>query len=322
MPRTEPSVPASLSGYWFRIPAELNVLMGLSPAQLRVYLVVTHAIQRDRNGGLMSWSQIGQRAGLSRRHVGEAIETLCQGGLLVRVNRVRGAVMRDPAEWNGRTVKYANPIQWRQRDSENQFPTGHQSVENPDREPSEPATCPPSVTAASSLRGTGTSPLSVTDTQSLQSKREESSERVLNSKRGTPSKRPAARQNASSRRELTAQLRQFLPLPETIGALPDDAILEQIAAELGDAPIEQFKSRVHKRLGCREGGGLAPHSYAVFVKIAGDCAKAHEARLKLQDQTTRTLLREPPPSDSTVIAGLESLGLGRAAEDLRAAIGG
>ena len=101
--------------------------MQLSPAQLKVYLVVTHAIQRDRNGGLLAISQIAKRADLSEHHARKAVEFLCDGRLLIRVNRVTGAELTNKSEWNGRTVKYANPIQWKQKDTSNPAPTGQRS---------------------------------------------------------------------------------------------------------------------------------------------------------------------------------------------------
>lgn len=113
-----------LSGFWFRCPDELDLLMRLRPAELRVYLVVMHAIQRDRHGGLLAMSQISSRAGLSVRHARAAIDELCQRRLLMRVNRATGAELSEPREWNGRTVTYATPVQWRQRDASNLVPTG------------------------------------------------------------------------------------------------------------------------------------------------------------------------------------------------------
>ena len=101
--------------------------MQLSPAELKVYLVVTHAIQRDGNKGLLSVSQVAKRADLSERHARKAIDALCRSRLLIRVNRVTGAELTRKEEWNGRTVKYANPIQWKQKDTSNLGPTGQGS---------------------------------------------------------------------------------------------------------------------------------------------------------------------------------------------------
>lgn len=37
--------------YWWRIPDIEDVLMSLRPAELKCYLIITRAIQRDRNAG-------------------------------------------------------------------------------------------------------------------------------------------------------------------------------------------------------------------------------------------------------------------------------
>ena len=100
------------------------MLMQLSPAELKVYLVVIQAIQRDRNRGLLAISQIAKRANLSDRHARKAIESLCRRRWLLRVNRATGVELTRKEDWNGRTVTYANPIQWRQRDAANLGPTG------------------------------------------------------------------------------------------------------------------------------------------------------------------------------------------------------
>jgi hypothetical protein len=125
--------PPPFAGYWFKVPSEIEALMQLSSAELKVYLVVSHAIQRDRNAGLLAISQVAKRAGLSDRHARKAIETLCQRRLLVRVNRATGAELTRKEEWNGRTVEYGNPIQWKQRDTGNLGPTGERSEPVDDR---------------------------------------------------------------------------------------------------------------------------------------------------------------------------------------------
>jgi hypothetical protein len=117
----------AFTGYFFKVPSELEVLIQLTPAKLKVYLVVTHAIQRDRNEGLLAVSQIAKRANLSERHARKAIETLCRCRLLIRVNRATGVELTCKEEWNGRTVKYANPIQWKQKDTSNPVLTGERS---------------------------------------------------------------------------------------------------------------------------------------------------------------------------------------------------
>ena len=118
---------ASFSGYFFKAPSEIEMLMQLSPAELKVYLVVIHAIQRDRNGGLLAISQIAKRTNLSERHARKAIESLCQRRFLIRINRATSVELSRKEEWNGRTVTYANPIQWKQKDTSNPVPTGERS---------------------------------------------------------------------------------------------------------------------------------------------------------------------------------------------------
>src|SRR5580700_1116363 len=121
------SADTSFTGYFFKVPSEIDVLMELPPAELKVYLVVSHAIQRDRNGGLLAISQIAKRSNLSERHARKAAESLCQRRWLIRVNRVTGAELTRKEDWNGRTVIYANPIQWKQKDTGNPSPTGQRS---------------------------------------------------------------------------------------------------------------------------------------------------------------------------------------------------
>jgi hypothetical protein len=120
-------VTSGFSGYWFKTPDEIDLLMALKPAELRVYLVVLHAIQRDRNGGLLSMCQIASRANISRQHAVLAVESLCQQRFLLRVNRATGVELTRPQDWQRRTVKYDVPIQWKQRDSANWTPTGDQN---------------------------------------------------------------------------------------------------------------------------------------------------------------------------------------------------
>ena len=124
-PAATPKEP--FTGYWFKMPgdaADLDILMQLPPAEYKVFSVVAYAVQRDRAGGLLSASQIATRAKLSERRAQEAVASLCRKGRLLRLNRATGAALTNPAEWNGRTVKYGLPIQWKQRDADNLGPTG------------------------------------------------------------------------------------------------------------------------------------------------------------------------------------------------------
>jgi len=83
------STEASFTGHFFKAPSEIEMLMQLTHAELNVYLAVTQAIQRDRNGGRLAMSQIAKRANLSERHARKAIESVCQRRWLLRVNRRR-----------------------------------------------------------------------------------------------------------------------------------------------------------------------------------------------------------------------------------------
>lgn len=127
------STEASFTGFFFKVPSEVDGLIQLKHAELKVYLAVTQAIQRDRNGGLLAMSQIAERANLSERHARKAIDALCRRRWLIRVNRATGAELTRKEEWNGRTVTYANPIQWWQRDTGNLGPTGQRSGPDDDR---------------------------------------------------------------------------------------------------------------------------------------------------------------------------------------------
>ena len=118
---------ASFTGFFFKVPSEIDRLMQLTHAELKVYLVVSHAIQRDHNGGLLAISQIAKRSNLSERHARKAAESLCRRRWLIRVNRVTGAELTRKEDWNGRTVTYANPIQWKQKDTCSPSPTGQRS---------------------------------------------------------------------------------------------------------------------------------------------------------------------------------------------------
>lgn len=47
--------------FWWRLPDDEAFLMSLKPAELKCYLVASRAIQRDRNGGLISVRQVAKR---------------------------------------------------------------------------------------------------------------------------------------------------------------------------------------------------------------------------------------------------------------------
>ncbi len=86
--------------------------MSLPPAELKCYLVVARAIQRDRNGGKISVRQVSERARVSLRHAHDALTRLVAAGLL------RGELKP------GATTTYSLPHAW---NTGNCIPTGEQS---------------------------------------------------------------------------------------------------------------------------------------------------------------------------------------------------
>jgi hypothetical protein len=90
--------------YWFRLPDDEAMLMSLRPAELKCYLVVVRAIQRDRNKGKLSIRQIAERAQLSPKHAHTAVVRLVDLGLLAcRLRPGVTGVYRLPSEWRDRT---------------------------------------------------------------------------------------------------------------------------------------------------------------------------------------------------------------------------
>ncbi len=87
------------------------MLMSLKPADLRTYLVVCRAIQRDKNHGRVSARQVAQRAGLSLRHAHAALEKHVSEGRLHREGKP------------GSTATYSLPFGFR---GDNRIPTGEQ----------------------------------------------------------------------------------------------------------------------------------------------------------------------------------------------------
>ena len=157
------SLDQPFTGYCFKVPSEIDRLMDLEHAELKVYLPVTQTIQRDRNEGLLAISQIARRADLSERHARKAIHSLCRPRMLIRVNPVTRAQSTNETDWNGRTVTCANPIQWRQKDTSNLGPTAQRSGSDDDYpDPlrndvtdSRPADSHPAPTGEGNLRPVG-----------------------------------------------------------------------------------------------------------------------------------------------------------------------
>jgi hypothetical protein len=103
--------------YWWRLPDDEDALMSLRPAELKCYLVVVRAIQRDRHQGKLSIRQIAERANLNPKHVHSAIAILVDLGMLARDGKP------------GTTAVYQLPFQWR-----NRTPTGEQLNWHPEAE--------------------------------------------------------------------------------------------------------------------------------------------------------------------------------------------
>jgi hypothetical protein len=100
MPRRK--LDAAGKAYWWRVPDDEELLMRLRPAELKCYLVITRAVQRDSNGGKLSIRQIAERARLAPQHAHGAIGVLLDRGLLLRDGKPGStAVYNLPAEWVG-----------------------------------------------------------------------------------------------------------------------------------------------------------------------------------------------------------------------------
>ena len=107
------------ASYWFKCPDD-GRLMALPTTELRVCLVLMHAIQRDKRRGLISVRQIAARAQLkSPGTTQQAIAALCDAGWFSRHNPHTGAEMKRPAEWKSRLVEYRLKVQWKEKDPDN-----------------------------------------------------------------------------------------------------------------------------------------------------------------------------------------------------------
>src|SRR5438045_8905845 len=98
--------------FWFRLPDDEGMLMSLKPGELRCYLVVTRAIQRDCNEGRISVSQVAGRAKISRKSAQDALAKVVSKGLLKCEKR------------DGTTAIYRLPFSWKEKD---RSPTRDQS---------------------------------------------------------------------------------------------------------------------------------------------------------------------------------------------------
>lgn len=73
--------------YWFKMPDVMADLRDLRPRELRCFLEVVRAIQRDTNGGCLSHREVARRVGISPQHACLALKELVVAGLLTRVVR-------------------------------------------------------------------------------------------------------------------------------------------------------------------------------------------------------------------------------------------
>lgn len=105
--------------YWYRMP-DCSWLLKLPAAQLRCYLVILRAIQRDRNHGKISLRQICERTGLSLSSVQEAVTALVELGCLKRIG--------EP----GKTAEYSLPFSWRTSQSARQPDRSSRTVPSDD----------------------------------------------------------------------------------------------------------------------------------------------------------------------------------------------
>jgi hypothetical protein len=88
--------------------------------ELKVYLLIVRAIQRDLNKGLISILQIQKRTlsgGLGCTQ--EAVDAVCSRSFFTRHNPKTGAKLTDPGDWKAREVEYRMNLEWRQRDTNN-----------------------------------------------------------------------------------------------------------------------------------------------------------------------------------------------------------
>ena len=97
----------TFSGYWFRVPVELDELLKLGSLQLKAYLAIQRSIQRDKNQGLVSSRRLAKLigSGVGHGHAYEAAEQLCKKGYLEAEKRP------------GQTTRYRNPFEWKAKDN-------------------------------------------------------------------------------------------------------------------------------------------------------------------------------------------------------------
>ncbi len=236
----------TFSGFWFKVPDELDSLLGLPPAQLKAYLVVTRAVQRDRNGGRLSVRQVAARARLNPRHAREALSKLCAAGLLAA------------KEQKGCTTTYTNPIIW--RNGADCVPTGIQLPQ------AEKGNCVP--TGIHPCIPTGTQDCVPTGTQHLESLECSEKSSSFEENGSTP---PATTTTNSSQTEDEASAGAWYLKTETPGAdwVPDDG-------PLGDW-VERARNAMRSSRAADQDGNVTAKAVIAVVKpdraITVECLK-------------------------------------------------
>jgi hypothetical protein len=116
--------------YWFRVPDDLELLMSMKRAELRCYIVVVNAIQRDRNEGRISITQVAKRARISRKTAQEELVGLVGKGHLCCDKRPgTTTVYRLPFSWEdgkGSPVRDEPQVRMTHAARENASPLGEQ----------------------------------------------------------------------------------------------------------------------------------------------------------------------------------------------------
>jgi hypothetical protein len=126
--------------YWWRMPDKIDLLMNLKPLELRTYLVIARAIQRDRNKGLIAMRQIQERAHSgSLGRTKEAVDALCNQGFFSRHNPRTEEAWKYPQQWKSRPVEYRLNFTWKQRDVSNCSAPGERNRSAGGEQHSEPS---------------------------------------------------------------------------------------------------------------------------------------------------------------------------------------
>ena len=114
--------------YWFKVPDDETMLMNLKPAELRCYLVVQRALQRDEHKGKISVRQVAERAGIALKSAHEALTSLVEEGHLHRETRDGAATLYDlPFSWANGANCAPTGEHLKAKPNRNRTPTGKRS---------------------------------------------------------------------------------------------------------------------------------------------------------------------------------------------------